>query len=69
VTVALGIAVGFDSTAVIILVFVIAFGLLSILAARKARSGAVSPGTCPECGGVVSPNAPYCKHCGGQLTR
>lgn len=69
VTVGLGIAFGFDSTAAIILGFVIAFGVLSILAARRARSGAVAPGECPECGGLVSPNAPYCKHCGAQLGR
>ena len=67
VTLALGIAVGFDSTAVIIFGFLIVFGALAVAAARKARSGTVTPGHCPECGGLVSPNAPYCKHCGVQL--
>ncbi|MDQ4095368.1 MAG: hypothetical protein M3174_04080 [Actinomycetota bacterium] len=67
VALALGLAAGFDSTAVIIFAFVVLFGALAIAAARKARSGAVSPGRCPECGGLVSPNAPYCKHCGVQL--
>lgn len=67
VVLALGVAVGFDSTAVIIFALVVTFGALAIAAARKAQSGAVSPGRCLECGGLVSPNAPYCKHCGAQL--
>ena len=67
VVLALGLAVGFDSTALIIFAFVVVFGALAIAAARKARSGAVAPGGCPECGGLVSPNAPYCKHCGARL--
>lgn len=69
VVVALGLTAGFDSTAVIILAFVIVFGLLAVAAARRARSGAVAPGRCRECRGLVSPNAPYCKHCGAQQAR
>ena len=64
---ALGLAAGFDPTAVAIAAFVILFGFLAVVAARKARSGAVTPADCPECGGLVSPNAPYCKHCGARL--
>ena len=31
------------------------------------RSKRVAPATCPNCAGVVSPNAPYCKHCKASL--
>ena len=31
------------------------------------RSKRVAPATCPNCSGVVSPNAPYCKHCKAPL--
>lgn len=67
VVVALGLTAGFDWTAVIILAFVVVLGVLAVLAARKARSGMVTPGRCRECRGLISPNAPYCKHCGTQL--
>ncbi len=67
VVVALGLAAGFDSTALVILAFILVLGLLAVSVARKARSGAVEPHHCRECGGLVSPHAPYCKHCGAQL--
>jgi hypothetical protein len=60
----LGLGLGFDSTALIILGFIVIFGALAVAIADKARSGAVSPSTCPMCGGLISPNAPHCKHCG-----
>lgn len=62
--VGLGIAQGFDSTAVILLVFAVVFGLLAVAVSRKVGSGLVRPARCGECGGLISPNAPYCKHCG-----
>ena len=44
--------------------------ILTFLAALAAvgismlfRSDRVAPATCANCGGVISPNAPYCKHC------
>ena len=63
-TVALGLSRGFDSTALMLLGFAVAFGLLAVAVARKSRTGSVAPATCAECGGVISPHAPYCKHCG-----
>lgn len=51
-----------DTTGFIILSLVVGVGLLGIV--LVARTGRVQPGTCSECNGVISPNAPYCKHCG-----
>ena len=48
--------------------------ILTVLAAFAAlglsmltRSKRVAPATCPNCGGLISPNAPYCKHCKATL--
>jgi hypothetical protein len=68
VAAALAIAVGLDATGTIILALILATGALALVVVRKARDGIVSPSQCPECGGLVSPNAPYCKHCGARLT-
>ena len=67
VAVVLGIATGFDTTAVVILVLTVVMGALAIAVTGKARFGNVGPAHCQSCGGVVSPNAPYCKHCGVAL--
>ncbi|MGH2806379.1 MAG: hypothetical protein ACRDKT_03795 [Actinomycetota bacterium] len=61
---ALGMARGFDATAVVILALIVAVGALAIAALNRYSSGSIRPATCDECGGVISPNAPYCKHCG-----
>ena len=60
----LGLGVGFDSGSLIIHGFIVMFGALGIAVADKAKSGTVQPATCPSCGGLISPNAPHCKHCG-----
>jgi hypothetical protein len=60
----LGIGVGLDIAALSILATMIALGILAIVVARKSETGAVGPATCSACGGLMSPNAPYCKHCG-----
>lgn len=62
--VVLGVGVGFDAAAVAILITLVATGVLAIVIARKSEGDAVGPATCPACGGLMSPNAPYCKHCG-----
>jgi hypothetical protein len=62
-SVALGFARGFDAYAAIILVLIVAVGALAIAALNRWSGGSVRPGACSECGGVISPNAPYCKHC------
>jgi hypothetical protein len=62
--VVLGIGVGFDVAAVAILITLVATGVLAIVIARKSEGDAIGPAVCPSCGGLMSPNAPYCKHCG-----
>jgi hypothetical protein len=58
---------GVDVTAIVILALIGVLGGLAVSVARKSRSGAVKPATCGACGGLNSPNAPYCKHCGAPL--
>ena len=54
-----------DATGFIILSLVVGVGLLGI--ALVSRTGRVQPATCSECNGLISPNAPYCKHCGAPV--
>lgn len=63
----LGVAGGLDTQGMTILFLVIAAGVLAVAVARRAEGGFVEPATCTNCGGLVSPNAPYCKHCGAEL--
>lgn len=46
---------------VMILAFVLALAGLGLT--MLFRSNSVAPAMCSNCGGVISPNAPYCKHC------
>ena len=64
-----GWAAGFDGTLATIFVLIALFGVLAIAVARKARTGLVAPAQCSSCGGLISPNAPYCKHCGAAVAR
>ncbi|HJR45164.1 MAG TPA: hypothetical protein VJ927_06120 [Actinomycetota bacterium] len=64
--VALGVGRGFDATAVTILVSIVLVGAVAIAVANRAERGAIAPGRCDSCGGVVSARAPYCKHCGAR---
>ena len=61
---ALGISRGFDAVAIVIFAFIVAVGVLAIATLNRWSTGSVQPGACEECGGLISPNAPYCKHCG-----
>ena len=63
-TALLGATQGFDGIAVIIFVLVVSAGALVLAAARRAKTGMVEPARCRACGGLFSPSAPYCKHCG-----
>jgi hypothetical protein len=65
--VSVGIVAGLDAYAMVILGLIVAFGTLALAIARRSRSSAIGPALCPGCEGVVSPNAPYCKHCGARL--
>ena len=64
VAIARGLRVGFDAAAIAILATLIATGALAVVVARKSESDVVGPAACSACGGLMSPNAPYCKHCG-----
>ena len=61
---ALGLNQGFDATSITILVAIAVVGAVAIATANRSSRGLTAPATCEECGGVISPNAPYCKHCG-----
>ncbi|HWC15150.1 MAG TPA: hypothetical protein VG929_11260 [Actinomycetota bacterium] len=63
----LGYRVGFDATALVILVILVAVGAVAVVVARRSETGAAGPVTCRSCGGLLSPNAPYCKHCGDDV--
>ena len=65
--VATGFNLGFDSTAVVYLGLMVAVGALAIGVATRAKRGTTGPARCPDCGGLVSPNAPFCKHCNATL--
>ena len=61
-----GIAWGFDATTLVLLALAVGVALMGIAVARKFSSGTVAPAHCSQCGGVISPSSPYCKHCGAQ---
>lgn len=63
----LGLAAGMDGLAILLFGFVLGAGMLVIAAVNRMSSGAITPGHCAECGGLISSNAPYCKHCGETL--
>lgn len=61
--VAAGVSRGFDAVSLTLLAGIVALGGLAIAVARRAGTGVVGPGRCAHCGGLISPNAPVCKHC------
>ena len=67
--VSVGIVAGLDVYAGVILGLIVAFGVLTLAIARRSRSGTIGPARCFKCDGIVSPNSPYCKHCGARLGR
>lgn len=64
----LGYRVGFDATALVILVILLAVGAVAVVVARRSEAGTARPAACSFCGGLLSPNAPYCKHCGENIS-
>jgi presenilin-like A22 family membrane protease len=58
-----GIAAGLDPVALILLAVICVLGALSIAITRRMRTSGIGPISCAECGGAISPTAPYCKHC------
>ena len=67
--VVLGISQGFDTTSITILVLIAVVGALAIAATSPSKREAAGPAECRECGGLISPNAPSCKHCGARSAR
>ena len=59
-----GLSWGFDATTVIILALALGVVAVGLAVGRKFASGTVAPAQCDECGGLVAPSSPYCKHCG-----
>ena len=64
IAVATGVTFGFDARALIYLGLMVAVGILAIGVASRTDRRTVGPAHCAQCDGVISPNAPYCKHCG-----
>lgn len=63
----LALATDMDAPGLVILVVLALVGGMALAIVRKSGVGVVQPATCRDCGGLVSPNAPYCKHCGAHL--
>jgi len=59
-----GVNWGFDATTVLLLALALGVALIGVAVARKFSTGTVEPAQCSECGGVIAPSSPYCKHCG-----
>lgn len=59
-----GVARGFDGVTVTLLVAAIATGAMGVAIARRFASGAAGPAQCTDCGRLIAPSSPYCKHCG-----
>ncbi len=64
-----GLAGGFDVAAAIIFMLIVACGALAIAVTARSELGEVGPASCDSCGGLISPNAPYCKHCGAGVEK
>ena len=64
-----GLERGFDGTSAVIFLSITAVGALAIAVARRACSGTVAPARCGVCGGLNSPTATICVHCGQDLDR
>lgn len=66
--VVLAIGIAFNSgggpVTFVLLGLVLAAAALVVAVVRRQKAGGIGPAVCAECGGVISPNAPYCKHCG-----
>jgi hypothetical protein len=61
---AAALAGGTDAVGLTLLGAIAAVGAMGVAAARRAARGSIAPARCRECEGLVSPHAPYCKHCG-----
>ncbi len=64
-----GFSYGFDGVAIGLFFGLAMLGGLAIAVARGKDKGMTAPAQCASCGGLISPNAPYCKHCGEPVPR
>lgn len=64
----LAVAGGLDLLGLLLLVLIVAVGALGVAVARRGEKGRVSPAVCESCGGLLSPHAPFCKHCGAPVS-
>lgn len=64
VAVVLAVVGGLDLLGLLLLVLIVAVGALGVAVARRGEKGRVAPAQCESCGGLLSPHAPFCKHCG-----
>ena len=64
-----GAGYGFDNVAITLFFGLVLIGALAIAVARGKDKGTTAPATCASCEGLISPNAPYCKHCGASVPR
>lgn len=60
-------AAGLDLTGALIFAGIVTVGVVAVASTRKTDR--IRPARCEECGGVISPHAPYCKHCGARRQR
>lgn len=60
---------GWDDVAIGLFFGLSVIGGLAIAVARGKDKGMTAPAQCTACGGLMSPNAPYCKHCGEPVAR
>ena len=66
--VSIAFAAGEDIAVLFYVAPVVFLGVVVVAAALKMRAGSVRPAECDSCGGLISPNAPYCKHCGAPVS-
>ena len=64
-----GSSYGWDAIAIELFFGLAVIGALAIAVARGKDKGMTAPARCASCGGLMSPNAPYCKHCGEPIPR
>ncbi|HVM36732.1 MAG TPA: hypothetical protein VM784_15510 [Actinomycetota bacterium] len=63
-----GVVVGLEAGTALLLALIVSLGGLAVGVARKTDRGSITPARCPECGGLISRHAPYCKHCGTHIS-
>jgi hypothetical protein len=63
-----GVTVGLEVGTALLLGLIVVLGGVAVGIARKTDRGLIAPARCPECDGLISRHAPYCKHCGTHVS-